>query len=122
MFRAVGAAWAMIDEPVFASSIAGDLPLTCGMAYFRFHGRNYENWWSGDSETRYKILYSDREIAGLAKRVRQATEKTDVLFAFFNNHYQGYAPRNASQLRMALEAKEKQVTASVPLPIDIHLT
>jgi hypothetical protein len=53
-----------------------------------------------------EYLYSDGEIGELASRVRQAAEKTGVLFAFFNNHYQGYAPRNTSQLKIALEANE----------------
>lgn len=98
-------AWAQIDEPVFENSIAPDLPVTSDMAYFRFHGRNRENWWTGDAETRYKYLYSPAEIAELAAKVRKASENCRLVFAFFNNHWQGYAPRNASDLQLSLGLK-----------------
>src|SRR5215470_15296180 len=37
-------AWVMIDEPRFKTSIR-HVPLTSDLGYFRFHGRNYQNWW-----------------------------------------------------------------------------
>src|SRR5438128_2613334 len=52
LFEKFGAAWVMIDEPKFRTSIR-DVPLTSRLGYFRFHGRNYEQWWKGDNETRY---------------------------------------------------------------------
>jgi uncharacterized protein YecE (DUF72 family) len=39
-------AWVQIDEPGFSSSIAKDLPVTSDLSYFRFHGRNKDNWWT----------------------------------------------------------------------------
>jgi len=50
--------WVQIDEPKFQPSVADEVPLTSDMAYFRFHGRNAEMWWKGNSETRYKYLLS----------------------------------------------------------------
>jgi uncharacterized protein YecE (DUF72 family) len=96
-------AWVQIDEPKFSTSVAAEVPVTSDMAYFRFHGRNAKDWWTGDSETRYRYLYSPEEIAGLADRVRGAGEKARMLFAFFNNHWQAYAPRNANDLKRALQ-------------------
>jgi len=96
-------AWVQIDEPKFSSSVAADVPVTADMAYFRFHGRNAKDWWTGDNETRYKYYYSPVEIAGLAERVKAAAEKTKLLFAFFNNHWQAYAPKNAGDLKKALQ-------------------
>jgi len=96
-------AWVQIDEPKFRSSIAGELPVTADMAYFRFHGRNAEMWWQGDSEHRYQYLYSPSEISELADRVTNAAAQTSLLFALFNNHWQGYAPRNAVDLKKALQ-------------------
>jgi uncharacterized protein YecE (DUF72 family) len=55
--------WVKIDEPKFQSSIAVEVPITSDTAYFRFHGRNIEMWWKGDSETRYKYLYSDKRVS-----------------------------------------------------------
>jgi len=99
LLRDNNVAWVQIDEPKFKSSVARDLPLTSDMAYFRFHGRNAETWWKGNSETRYKYLYSPEEIEQLSARVQSASEQTRLLFAFFNNHWQGYAPRNAVDLK-----------------------
>jgi uncharacterized protein YecE (DUF72 family) len=73
------------------------------MAYFCFHGRNKEMWWKGDSETRYKYLYSNSEIHELAEKVKAASEKTSLTFALFNNHWQGYAPRNAVDMMRNLQ-------------------
>ncbi len=96
-------AWVRIDEPKFQSSIAEDVPGTSDIAYFRFHGRNKEMWWKGDSETRYKYLYSAEEINELTNKVNAATEQAEFTFAFFNNHWQGYAPRNAVDMKKALQ-------------------
>ena len=95
-------AWVQIDEPGFPSSIAADIPLTVDMAYFRFHGRNRETWWTGDSETRYKYLYSPEEISELADKMKPALEQASLTFAFFNNHWRGYAPRNATDIKKQL--------------------
>lgn len=96
------AAWVQIDEPKSDFSVAQDLPFTADFVYFRFHGRNAEMWWHGNSETRYRYLYSAEEIEELAARVRRAAEASKQVFAFFNNHWQGYAPRNALELMKTL--------------------
>jgi uncharacterized protein YecE (DUF72 family) len=103
LLREHNVAWVQIDEPKFPTSLAPEVPLTSDLAYFRFHGRNAATWWQGNSETRYQYLYSPEEINGLAARVKKAGEKARLLFAFFNNHWQGYAPRNAVDLKRALQ-------------------
>jgi uncharacterized protein YecE (DUF72 family) len=103
ILRAYNIAWVQIDEPKFSSSIDEELPLTSNLAYFRYHGRNREMWWKGDTETRYKYLYSADEIKELTDKVRMSAEKVELLFAFFNNHWQGYAPRNAIDMKSALQ-------------------
>jgi len=107
--------WVQIDEPKFKSSIASDLPLTSDMAYFRFHGRNTEMWWKGDTETRYQYLYSPEEVDELVDRVKGAVEKAKLTFAFFNNHWRGYAPRNAADMIKRLELPIQDVPAQLPL-------
>lgn len=102
LMRNSNTAWVQIDEPEFGSSIARELPLTADMAYFRFHGRNRETWWTGDAETRYRYLYSPDEIVGLGEKVKIAAKMARLTFAFFNNHWQGYAPKNAGDLQKAL--------------------
>jgi uncharacterized protein YecE (DUF72 family) len=107
--------WVQIDEPKFPSSIAAEVPVTAEMAYFRFHGRNVEMWWKGDSETRYKYLYSPEEISELTERVKLAARQTKWLFALFNNHWQGYAPRNAVDIMRALQLPFKEIPVQIPL-------
>ena len=96
-------AWVQIDEPKFSTSVAEDIPVTADMAYFRFHGRNKEMWWSGDSATRYKYLYSPEEIEELTGKVKTAAKRARFTFAFFNNHWQGYAPRNAMDMKKVMQ-------------------
>jgi uncharacterized protein YecE (DUF72 family) len=108
-------AWVQIDEPKFRTSVAADLPITSDMVYFRFHGRNAEMWWKGDTETRYQYLYSPEEIGELADRVREAAGKTELLFAFFNNHWQAYAPRNAVDIKKTLQLPFQELPVQVPL-------
>jgi len=112
-------AWVQIDEPKFESSIAQQLPITSDKAYFRFHGRNAENWWQGDSETRYRYLYSPEEIQELARRVTGASQQTRLTFAFFNNHWQGYAPRSAVSMmkNLQLPVKELPLLGSIDKPV-----
>ena len=108
LLSAGNAAWVQIDEPRFESSIASELPLTSDIAYFRFHGRNAKDWWRGNSETRYRYLYSPEEIRELAQKVARASLKSRLTFAFFNNHWQGYAPGNAIGLMKMLELPIKE--------------
>jgi len=108
--------WVQIDEPKFRSSVASEVPVTADMAYFRFHGRNAEMWWKGDNETRYKYLYTSEEINKLAEKVKVASEQTNFTFALFNNHWQGYAPRNAVDMKKALQIPFTELTIQTPLP------
>jgi len=96
-------AWVQIDEPKFHTSLAETVPQTSEMTYFRFHGRNKETWWKGNVETRYCYLYSVSEIKELADKIRLASEQSRITFAFFNNHWKAYAPRNATDIVKALD-------------------
>ncbi len=98
-----GVAWVMIDEPRFKTSIR-HVPLTSDTAYFRFHGRNYKNWWShGESEDRYNYLYTPEEERHLAEDVREVSSRTSETYTFFNNHYGAKAVVNAVDLERLLE-------------------
>ena len=72
-------------------------------------------WWKGDSETRYKYLYSPEEISELTDKVKSAAEQTKLLFALFNNHWQGYSPRNAIDMMKQLELPIIEPPIQVPL-------
>jgi uncharacterized protein YecE (DUF72 family) len=113
LLRELNITWVQIDEPKFSSSVAPEVPLTADMAYFRFHGRNAAEWWTGDSETRYRYLYSPEEIAEMAERVKNAATKSKLLFAFFNNHWKAYAPRNANDMKKALQMSFQDIPVNM---------
>jgi uncharacterized protein YecE (DUF72 family) len=112
LLREHNVTWVQIDEPKFPSSIAADVPLTADIAYFRFHGRNEKDWWSGDNETRYRYLYSPEELRELEDKMRPALEQASLVFAFFNNHWRGNAARNAADMKKGL----KLPIHELPLP------
>ena len=118
LLRDHNVSWVHIDEPKFQSSVAPEVPQTSDMAYFRFHGRNKEMWWQGDSETRYKYLYSSDEINELTEKVRAVTGQTKYTFALFNNHWQGYAPRNAVDMMKSLQLPFQELPVQIPLDED----
>jgi uncharacterized protein YecE (DUF72 family) len=102
LMEALDVAWVMIDEPRFKTSIR-HVPLTSNTAYFRFHGRNYKNWWRhGESEDRYNYLYSLDEQKHIVEDVREVAARTTETYAFYNNHYGAKAVVNALQLEQAL--------------------
>ncbi len=116
LLRDNNVSWVHIDEPKFQSSVAADVPQTSDIAYFRFHGRNKEMWWRGDSETRYKYLYSQDEINELAEKVKAVSSQTKYTFALFNNHWQGYAPRNAVSMMRTLQLPFRELSTQEALP------
>jgi uncharacterized protein YecE (DUF72 family) len=118
LMRENNLAWVQIDEPKFGTSVAAEVPVTADFAYFRFHGRNARDWWTGDAETRYRYLYSDEEIGELTERVKSIGEKVKMLFAFFNNHWQAYAPRNANDLKKALKMPYGQLPVNLEIMQD----
>lgn len=121
LLREANVSWVEIDEPKFSTSVAGDVPATSDLAYFRFHGRNAAQWWSGlrDGEgagkeefpgRRYDYLYSEQELSQLGEKVRSRAETAARVLVYFNNHPYGQAPVNALQLKRLLG----QETALLP--------
>jgi uncharacterized protein YecE (DUF72 family) len=115
LLRENGLAWVQIDEPKFSTSVALEVPVTADFAYFRYHGRNAKDWWTGDGETRYRYHYNENEIGELAEKLKAAAEKTKLMFAFFNNHWQAYAPRNANDLKKALKIPFQQIPMNLEI-------
>lgn len=65
--------------------------LTAGFTYLRFHGRHY-----GGS-------YSAAQLRAQARRIRARLARGVDVYAYFNNDAEGYAVRNALDLRRYLE-------------------
>ena len=65
---------------------------TADFLYVRFHGTGRET---------YRYDYPDEELAGWTANLKPHLKKR-CLYAFFNNDYEGNAPRNAMTLRNML--------------------
>jgi uncharacterized protein YecE (DUF72 family) len=91
------------DEPQYGSlaTIPFIPELTTDTGYFRFHGRNKENWLKKGVETslRYAYLYSEEELKEFAAPVRDLNKRAKVTYAMFNNCHGGFAMRNAMRLK-----------------------
>ena len=89
LLREHNAALVIADRPEIASFQTHDL--TADFTFVRFHhgarGRGGN--------------YSESELEEWVERVRRWSERGDV-YAYFNNDWEGYAPRNAQRLRELL--------------------
>ena len=102
LLDAAGAAWTLIDEPKFDSSVRQTLDPSggAGLTYLRLHGRNAAKWWEHDeAEDRYDYLYSTDELKGLAGPVKRAAAKGRRVLVYFNNHFSAKAVANAAVLK-----------------------
>ena len=96
---------ARIDEPFYHNL---DLPPgeeeTC--QYWRFHGRNAEQWRKhGVGNRRYDYYYSAREVDEIAQVIEQQAPVKLDRYLFFNNHTNGSAVANAISLANRLHVK-----------------
>jgi uncharacterized protein YecE (DUF72 family) len=75
--------------------------LTTDTAYFRFHGRNRENWLKKDIETslRFAYLYSDGELKEFIPTIESLGKSTKQVYCMFNNCHGGFAMKNAMKLK-----------------------
>lgn len=96
----LGLGFCCVDQPRLRGLMPPVVRLTGSIGYVRFHGRNAQKWWEHDEAwQRYDYLYTREELAEWVPRVAELSEKGDVLYAFFNNHYQAQAVRNATLFR-----------------------
>jgi uncharacterized protein YecE (DUF72 family) len=77
---------------------------TTDTAYFRFHGKNVENWLKKDIQTfeRYDYEYNENELMAFASDIDRISRKVRRVFAMFNNHRGSQAIRNALTLKRIL--------------------
>lgn len=99
-----GAGFANVDQPQIGHALGFTEIISGRTAYFRFHGRNHEQWLNKDAgvEQRYDYLYSANELDGFAEAIRRARRQTEGTFVILNNHPRGQAVVNALQLQFAL--------------------
>ena len=79
-------AYTIVDEPL----LPPEVKITSRIAYFRWHGRGTRPW--------YNYRYSPDELKPWIPKVKEAAEKVEAVYAYFNNHYHGYAVENCLQV------------------------
>jgi uncharacterized protein YecE (DUF72 family) len=85
-------AYTIVDEPL----LPPETHVTTDFAYFRWHGRGSRPW--------FDYEYSAAELEPWVPRVKEATEKVERVYGYFNNHYHGYAVENCLQVLEMLGA------------------
>ena len=109
LLDAAGAAWVLIDEPKFKSSVwqspgvfldeLRDRP----WAYVRLHGRNAAQWWTHDhADDRYNYFYTADELQEFSTALSASTSIVKKAYLYANNHCAGNAVANAAQVRARL--------------------
>jgi len=95
------------DEPQYGTSATVPFvpSVTTDTAYFRFHGRNGENWLKKGIATslRYAYTYSDAELRRFVPAVEEADGQAKKTYAMFNNCHRGSATANAARLKELLQ-------------------
>jgi uncharacterized protein YecE (DUF72 family) len=100
--RTHGLTYVAVDAPSEAG-LAPVLTATTSDAYIRFHGRNRETWFRRNltPAERFKYLYTERELAEWAVRIKQLSGVQRV-FAIFNNCYSNFGVMNATMMKEML--------------------
>ena len=110
LFRKHRLTYITVDEPQYGNlATAPFFPsVTTDTAYFRFHGRNKENWLKKGVETslRFAYLYSDEELKEFMPSIQDADEKAAVTYVMFNNCHGGFAMKNALRLKGLLSRQK----------------
>lgn len=92
-------AFVCVDEPPIKGLLPPVTVATGPIGYIRFHGRNSKKWYAHEnSYERYDYLYSEEELSEWIPRIRELSNKTEVVFIAMNNHFNAQAVMNAKQL------------------------
>ena len=102
----------VVDGPGFPV-VSGN---TASHSYIRFHGRNYDIWYSDEKEDDYRInrydyLYSEGQLRPWVDRIKGAEESSQKVRVYFNNHGRSKAVKNAFQMMdlLAIPHREKEI-------------
>ncbi|MCX7831684.1 MAG: DUF72 domain-containing protein [Actinobacteria bacterium] len=122
ILRELKFAFVIVDEPQVG--IYGSIPtvfeVTDDNVYFRFHGRNRDNWLKkGVSvQERFRYLYSEEELKPFADGIGKLKETVENVYLLFNNCFAYYALKNARMLADMLNVLEDREPLKIFMPSD----
>lgn len=92
--------------------------LTSNHVYIRFHGRNYDIWFSEEREddpriNRYDYLYSLDQLRPWQERIGRMKNAAAEVRVYFNNHGSAKAVKNALQMMDLLSIPHRQKDVQV---------
>ncbi|RLE73634.1 MAG: hypothetical protein DRJ56_08900 [Thermoprotei archaeon] len=102
--RSRGVAYCILDEPLLPPTTY----VTSDFAYIRWHGRGESPW--------YYYLYSEEELREWVPRIREVCSAgAELVLGYFNNHFRGFAPRDALQMLklLGLQTFTQEMTLSL---------
>jgi len=79
-------AYTIVDEPL----LPPELHVTTDFSYVRWHGRGTRPW--------YNYHYRREELEPWRNRLEELSDRVDVVYGYFNNHFHGYAVHNCLQV------------------------
>jgi uncharacterized protein YecE (DUF72 family) len=79
-------AYTIVDEPL----LPPEIHITSNVSYFRWHGRGDKPW--------YNYCYSTQELEPWISKLNDAADRSKKTYAYFNNHYHGYAVENCLEI------------------------
>ncbi|MBO3833250.1 MAG: DUF72 domain-containing protein [Candidatus Brockarchaeota archaeon] len=87
--------YCIVDEPLLPAL----LKVTGDFSYVRFHGRGNRPWYYYD----YRI----EELEEWKGKLEELSSKAKKVYVYFNNHFRGYAVKNALQMMRIVGVMEK---------------
>jgi uncharacterized protein YecE (DUF72 family) len=99
----LGVSYCAVDEPNLPGLVPPKVSATADLGYVRFHGRNAETWWGGDSAQRYNYLYTEQELKEWVPKIKELAASTKETLVLFNNCHTGFAAKNAKTMQNILQ-------------------
>ena len=91
-------AYTIVDEPL----LPPEPHITSNMAYFRWHGHGTRPW--------FNYRYHAEEFEPWIPKIKETSQKVEKVYAYFNNHYHGYAVENCLQVLEMLGVLTREQT------------
>lgn len=84
-------AYTIVDEPL----LPPEIHVTADFSYIRWHGRGERPW--------YDYHYNEQQLKDWLPKVKEVEGSVKTTYAYFNNHFHGYAVENALSILKMLD-------------------